>query len=357
MDERQEKFLTELLTTPSVSGFEAGIQKVVRKYLEESAEDIQGDSHGNLIAGINTEGKVRVMLAGHCDQIGLMVNYIDDKGFIRFKSVGGVDAAVVPGTRVLIHSSDGPVAGVIGHKPVHLSSQSERGKKVDLKDLWIDVGSTEDKKVTDEIAIGDPVTFQLQVESHGAHVLSAAGCDDRVGLFVVVEAFLLAAKTLAKGDSPVALFVASTVQEELGLRGARTAAYSINPDVGIAVDVTHASDNPGVDAKETGKVELGKGPTIARGANINQILERRLLEAAKRSELPVQRIAAPKATGTDANAMQVNMRGVATALIGIPNRYMHTPIEMVDKRDIDTAIKLIAETVCQIEEDASFIPV
>ena len=354
-DSRQ--FLNSLLETSSVSGFEQSIQRVVRQRAAKYSDSIEIDVHGNLIACLNPAGKLRVMLAGHCDQIGMMITHIDEKGFLYFRAVGGLDPSVIPGTRVLIQAEKGPVEGVLGQKPIHLKSQSERGQKNEIKKMWIDIGAKDGKEAKSLVSVGDVATFHLGVVDHGKNIISSPGCDDRVGVFVVMEALRLVAEaTKGKKNFPVALYAVSTVQEELGLRGARTAAYGIDPLVGIAVDVTHATDNPGADAKQVGTVKLGEGPTIARGANINPVLEELLKNTAKKKKINYQPLGAPAATGTDANALQINRRGVAAALIGIPNRYMHTQIEMVDLRDLEAAAKLIADSVMAMDAKMTFIP-
>lgn len=358
MRQDSEEFLFKLLETPSPSGFEQKIQQVIKRRASKYADDIQVDVHGNLIAAYNPKGKIRVMLAGHCDQIGMMVTHIDDSGYLYFNQIGGIDPAVLPGSRVTVLARNGSIDGVIGHKPVHLVPAGERGGKVELSKLWIDIGAVNGAEAKKLVSIGDPITYNLGVNRLGKNVIAAAGCDDRVGAFVVMEALrLVSAAVKNKKSFPVALFAVSTVQEELGLRGARTACYSVDPLVGIAVDVTHASDNPGADAKTVGTVKLGEGPTIARGANINPVLEDLLVTTAKKKKIKYQTLSAPGATGTDANAMQISRAGVAAALIGLPNRYMHTPVELVDLRDLENAAKLIAETILAIKSRMTFIPV
>lgn len=350
-------FLVELLETPSVSGFETEIQKVIKKRVKSFADRVEVDVHGNLIAVVNPGGKFKVMLAGHCDQIGMMVTHIDEHGYLYFRQVGGIDPSVVPGSKVIIHTHGGPLVGVIGHKPVHLLTQAERGQKVELSKLWIDIGVITSEEAKKLVTIGDPVTYALGVEKLQNHVIASPGLDDRVGAFVVMETLrLYAGAEKSKKDKDIAVYAVSTVQEELGLRGAKTSCYNIDPQVGIAVDVTHASDNPAVDAKEIGTVKLGEGPTIARGANINPILESLLRSVAKKKKLKYQPLGSPAATGTDANVMQISRSGVATALIGLPNRYMHTQVELVDLRDLEVASDLLSSTILEMRADQSFIP-
>ena len=351
-------FLTKLFETPSPSGNEQLIQRVVKRRVSRYADDVRIDVHGNLIASWNPDAPIRIMLAGHCDQIGFMVHHIDDRGFLSVGSIGGIDAAVVPGSTLEIHTRDGRIVpAVVGFRPVHLTAAEDRGKGVDLKRIWLDLGVQNGEEARALVSVGDPVTWTLQPRRLGKHAISSPGCDDKAGLFVVMEALrLISQKKIPKKKCPIALFAVSTVQEELGLRGAKTSCFDIDPVAGIAVDVWHASDNPGVDPKTIGTLKLGAGPGIVRGANINPALGKMLFETAKKKKIPFQTSAVPGATGTDANVIQVSRSGVAAALVTVPNRYMHTPVEMVDLRDLENAAKLIAETVLQITRRTSFIP-
>jgi len=316
------------------------------------ADTIETDVHGNVIVGLNPEGSPRVMLAGHCDQIGMMVNYIDDNGFIFFAPIGGIDPSVVPGSRVIVHSRNGPIHAVIGRKPIHVLKPEERGAKTELREMWIDIGAKDRKEVEQVIRVGDPVTFRLEMVALANDLVTSPAFDNKCGLFVVMEALRLCSVKKIK----CALFAVSTVQEEVGLRGARTSCYGVDPQVGIAVDVTHATDYPDIDKRVNGDIKLGKGPTISTGPNINPALEERLFKTAKAKGIPVQAEAEPAATGTDANAIQLTRAGVATALVSIPNRYMHTQVEVVSLRDLEMASRLIADTVAAIDRRSKFIP-
>ncbi|MCL2329908.1 MAG: M42 family metallopeptidase [Phycisphaerae bacterium] len=347
------EFLKSLQETPSVSGFEQPAMAVIRQRMKSVADRIETDVHGNTIVVINEKGSPRVMLAGHCDQIGLMVRLINDEGYLYFNAVGGVDGTVLPGTRVTIHNKRGPVEGVIGRKPIHLMKAEERNNaKIELSDLWIDIGAKDKKDAMKRVAVADPVTYRLGMERLGDDYITSPGLDDKVGAFVIMEAARLAASKKLK----CALYAVATVQEELGLRGARTSCYGVDPLVGIAIDVTHATDNPGADKRIAGDVALGKGPVIERGPNINPALGELFEDVAKKAKIPHQIDAAAGATGTDANAMQISRAGVAAGLVSIPNRYMHTQVEVVSLTDLENAAKLIAETVARIDSKMDFIP-
>jgi endoglucanase len=336
-----------------VSGFEQPVARIIRKRMKPFADTVTTDVHGNTIVTLNPKGRPRVMLAGHCDQIGLMVRYITDDGFLFFGTVGGIDAAVLPGSCVTVHAQAGPVEGVIGRKPIHLMKEEERGKgKIELTELWIDIGAKDKAEALRRVSIGDPVTYRLGMTRIGDDLITSPGLDNKVGAFVVMEALRLASTMKIK----CALHAVATVQEEIGLRGARTSCYGIDPQVGIAVDVTHATDNPGADKKMAGDIALGRGAVIERGANINPVLGELLLDTAKKKKIPHQLSGAPGATGTDANALQISRGGVATGLISIPNRYMHTQVEMCHLGDLEACAKLIAEAVARMDGRSNFIP-
>jgi len=345
-------FLKAVQETPSPSGFEQPVQRIVRRRMKPFADSIETDVHGNVIVAVHPKGAPRVMLAGHCDQIGLMVNYIDDNGFIFFSAIGGIDPSVLPGSRVVVHTAHGPVDGVIGRKPIHVLKPEERGGKIELRETWIDIGSKSKKETQGIVSIGDPVTFRLEMVHLGNDCVTSPAFDNRCGMFVVMEAARLCAERRIK----CALFAVSTVQEEVGLRGAKTSSFGIDPQVGIAVDVTHATDFPDIDKRVNGDLKLGGGPVIPRGPNINPRLEKLLMETARARKIAFQIEAEPSGTGTDANAMQLNRAGVATALVSIPNRYMHTPVEVVSLTDLDGCARLLAETVAAIDKNTKFIP-
>lgn len=346
-------FLHDMLETPSVSGFEQPVGRIIRERMGGIADSVDTDIHGNTIAALNRSGEPRVMLAGHCDQIGLMVHHITDDGFLMFQAVGGIDATVLPGSRVTVHGRGGPIEGIIGRKPIHLMKPEERNQaKIELTELWIDIGAKNKSQALKSVAIADPVTYRLGVLRMGEDLVVSPGLDDKVGAFVVMEAL----RRLAKKRPKCAVFAVATVQEEIGLRGARTSCYGLDPLVGIAVDVTHASDNPGVDKKSAGDIVLGKGPVLDRGANINPVLWELMRTTAEKKGIPHQIAAAPGATGTDANAIQVSRGSVAAGLVGIPNRYMHTQVETCALADLENAAELIAETLLKIDAKTSFIP-
>ena len=357
MDQEAFAFLQRLIETPSPSGFEAPVQRLITERLRPFADDVRTDVHGNVISVTNPGAPLRVMLAGHCDEIGLMVQHFGyvpsaDDGYIYFSAIGGIDTAILEGQRVTVHSARGPVNGVIGRKPVHLIDPDDRGKPEKLHKMWIDIGTKTKAEAMEAVEIGDPITIDVGMRELRNNLLAARGFDDRIGAFVVIETM-----RLLKGQPlGVAVYGVSTVQEELGLRGARTSAYGIDPHVGIAIDVGFATDHPGAEKSKVGDIKLGLGPMLHRGPNINHVVGRMLVEAAKANVIPYQMAAEPKATGTDANAMQINRAGCAAALVSVPNRYMHTPVEVVSKDDVTNCSRIIAEFCKGLKPDTSFIP-
>lgn len=332
-------FLKQLLLTPSPSGYESRIQQVVRDWTKHYADEVRTDRHGNVIAVRNPEGHPRVMLAGHCDQIALMVQHIDDNGFLYVQPMGGWDMQILLGQGLTVWAKDGPIAGVVARKAPHLLTSDERNKVPQFHDVWIDITAKDRKEAESLVTPGDTVTVALGVREMRNQCVTSPGLDDKVGVWTVMETLRL----LQGQRLQAAVFCVSTVQEEIGLRGATTSSYGIHPDVGIAVDVCHATDTPGNDKKQVGDTKLSGGPVLFRGPNINPRVFELLEQSAKQHELAVQVRGTPRATGTDANAIQLARDGVATALIGIPNRYMHSPVEVVSLDDLDKSAQLLAE--------------
>ncbi len=356
MHEPSHAFLKRLLETPSPSGYERPIQDVVRTWAADYADEVRTDRHGNVLAIRYPVGgdksAQRIMLAGHCDQIALMVQHIDDSGFLYVQPIGGWDMQILLGQNLTVWTKTGPVAGVIARRAPHLMTNEERNKVPQFADVWIDIGCKDRKDAEEFVTPGDPVTFALGYRPLRNGMAAAPAMDDKVGLWAVMETLrLLHGRALQ-----ASVYCVSTVQEEIGLRGATTSAFSIDPTVGIAVDVTHATDTPGNDKKQLGDTKLGGGPVLFRGPNINPRVFERLQETAKTKEIAVQVRGAPRATGTDANAMQLARDGVATALIGLPNRYMHSPVEVVHLDDLDRAARLLAAFCLTVTPQCDWTP-
>ena len=354
MEKSRQEFFENLMAAASPSGFEEAAQAVVRGRLDAAGLASRTDVHGNLLAGVNTAAPLRVMLAGHVDEIGLMVTHIDDKGFLFFQGIGGVDTNVIAGQRVVVHAAGGPVQGLIGRKAIHLMTEEERKVAPKMEDLFIDIGAADGKQAKEHVRVSDPVTIDVGLKRLLNDRVVGRGFDDRVGAFIVIETLIAVAARKPK----VAVWSVATVQEELGLRGARTAAYGLDPHVGIAVDVGHASDWAGADKekRKLSDIRVGDGPILCRGPNINPIVGAGLEKVAKAKKIPYQFQAEPRATGTDANAIQINRAGAAAALVSVPNRYMHTPVELVSLGDADNTIRLLTEYLVTLKPTDTFIP-
>jgi endoglucanase len=346
------EFFKQALETPSPSGYEGPLQQMVRDYVADFADDVKTDVHGNVIVLRNPDAPLRLMLAGHCDQIGLIVQHIDDEGFVYIQPLGGWDPQNLIGQRMTVWTAAGPVPGIIGKKPIHLMTEEDRKKVPKIKDLWLDIGAPDKEAAEKLVRIGDPITVELGFHQLPNDLAVSPAMDDKAGMWVVIEAL----RRMDPQKLNCAVYSVSTVQEEMGLRGARTSSFGIDPHVGVAVDVTFATDCPTIEKKEEGEVKLGGGPVIHRGPNFNHKVVERLIQAADAGEIPYQLAASNRPTGTDANAIQINRAGVAAGLVSIPNRYMHSPVEMVSLNDLDQAAELLARFAEALPADAEFVP-
>jgi tetrahedral aminopeptidase len=351
--------LQAMLATPSPSGFEARIQAVIRDHMREYADDIHRDVHGNQWFVINPRGSVRLMLSGHVDEIGLMVRYVDDQGFLWVTRIGGPDPVQHWGQRVQVHTKNGPLLGVIGKKPIHNTPPEDRTKGPKLEDLYVDIGAKDKAEALKRVRIGDPITMAVGFERMANDLAISRAMDDRIGAFVVLEALKkVHTYTKKKKAHPLdcALYAVCSVQEEVGLRGAQTSAYAIDPHVGIAVDVGFATDYPGENKKALGEFKLGGGPILHRGANINPPLADMMETLADKHNIPYQLSGDGGIMGTDAGAIQVTRAGVAAALVSIPNRYMHSPVEMISLQDVENSAELLAQVAINLKGSQSFVP-
>ncbi len=346
-------FLSKLLAAPSPSGYEQPAAAVYRDYVSKYADDVSTDVMGSVSAKLAGKGGgPSVMLAGHIDEVGFMVNYITPEGFIAFKPIGGLDAHILPGKRVKVHAAGGPLLGVIGRMPVHLLEEEERKQVVKMSKLFVDLGMDGDE-VRKQVRIGDPVTFAVGFERFGKDMGVSRAFDDKMGAWAAAEVLRLVKEA---GGAAGDLFAVATVQEEVGLRGGETSAYSVDPDVGIAIEVGHATDYPDVDKRKHGEAKCGGGPIIARGPNINPKLFELLTAAADAEKIAYQIGPEPRGTGTDANAIQLSRGGKAAALVSVPLRYMHTPSEVLSLKDLENTAKLLAAFVKRLEPGTDFTP-
>jgi putative aminopeptidase FrvX len=352
MQDTDLQFLKDLLHAPSPSGYERPVQDVVRKYAQGFASEIRTDWHGNVIMAVNPTGSPRIMLAGHCDQIGLLVKHIDDKGFLWVHPIGGWDPQVLIGQDVQVWSKNGPVSGVIARKPIHLQSPDDRKAVPEIKNLWVDIAVKDGDEARSLVAIGDCITVQLGYRELRNGLAAAPGMDNKVGAWTVISA----AERISRQHPRAAVFAVSTVQEEIGLRGVQTSAYQIDPQLGIVVDVTHATDCPSIDENQFGRIKLGKGPVLYRGPNVNPVVFEQLVGQAAALQMPIQVNGLASAASNDAAELQLTRGGVATGLVCIPNRYMHSPVEMVSLADLDNAAELIARFCLSVDSNSDFTP-
>lgn len=352
MESSARTFFDALLTTPGISGYEEPVQAVVRDYVQSFADAVTTDLHGNLVASANLDAGLRVMLAGHCDQLGLLVSHVEDRGFLHFQTVGGWDPQQLVGQRVSVWTDSGPVPGVISRKAIHLLDTDERKKVAEFKDLWVDIGANSKEDAESVVRVGDSVTPELGYGELRNGLVHGPAMDNRTGVWIVIEALR---RAVEKGLE-CALFAVSTVQEEIGKRGAVTSAFAVDPHVGIAVDVTHATDTPTVDLRQRGSVAIGAGPVVVRGPNINPRVGKALKRLCEEHDIPHQVVALGRPAANDANALQLTRAGVATGLIQIPNRYMHSTVETVSLADLDHAADLLAAFACQAHQVEDFIP-
>ena len=352
MDASGYQFFLQAIETPSPSGYEQQIQSLVAQYLDGYAESSRIDVHGNYIATAGDANGPRLMLAGHCDQIGMLVSHIDDEGFVYAQTIGGWDPQQLIGQSMTIWTDNGPLPAAISRKPIHLLTTEERGRVVRLDELWLDVGAVNGEAAREKIRIGDPITLDLRMRPLLGSLVSGPGMDNKSGMWTVVEAL----KRAVASPLRCHLHSVSTVQEEIGLRGAKTASGSIDPQVAIAVDVTHASDCPTISKQTQGDLRVGGGPVIFRGPNINPVVADRLILLAEENDLPYQLAAIGRATPNDANVLQLHGGGVATGLVAIPNRYMHSAVEVISTEDLDVAAELLSKFAQSLSASDDFTP-
>jgi putative aminopeptidase FrvX len=352
VEQRAFDFLQKLLDTPGPSGYERAPAKVWRDEAAKFADEIYGDVLGNSFARVKNDGGPKVVIEGHIDEIGLMITHIDDEGYLWFDQIGGWDEAVFVGQRIRISTSQGDVLGVVGRKAAHLIHRENGDKSIKTRDLWIDIGAKDKADAKARVQIGDPAVIDAGLIQLTDDLCASRSMDNRVGAFVALEAARLLATDRPEAD----VYALAAVQEEVSFAGAFTASFQLAPAVAIAIDVTHATDYPEANKKSDGEVKVGGGPVLTRGASLNPVVFEGLRDTAEAIglECPVQ--GAPRSSGTDADAMIRSGAGTATGLVSIPNRYMHSPNEVVSLRDLQNAAKLIAEFVRKITADSDFRP-
>lgn len=345
-------FLENILTTPSPSGYESDAQRVWCDYVGQYADDVSTDAYGNAVAVLNPGNTPRIIVEGHMDEIGLMVKHITDKGFIYIQNIGGVDPALARGKRVDIHTRNGPVRGVIGAKAIHLVDKKDREKTPKIHEIYVDIGAADGAAAKRKVSVGDPVTFVEAFEMLSKNIAVGRALDDRIGCWIAAE--VLRKSASRKSGLNCSLYAVSSIQEETGCHGAAMNVFNIAPDAVVISEVTHATDTPGIDVKRYGEIELGKGPTVSIGREHHPLLVKKLRNVAEKKKIDYQVETFSTCGGTDALAMWTKNGGTPSTVVGLPLRYMHTTVEMVDMRDLGKFTELVTAFVADIRKNEEF---
>ncbi|MFH5831060.1 M42 family metallopeptidase [Halalkalibaculum sp. DA3122] len=353
-DSPEYDFLEELLVTPSPTGFESAGQKVWIDYVETYADEVETDAYGSAVARLNTSFDViTVMLEAHCDEIGMIVQYITDDGFIYLNKLGGSDSTIARAKRVFIHTKDGIVAGVVGNTAIHLQDKKNGGgDQPAWKDIYVDIGASSKEEALKMVQVGDPVTYADDFEFLSDQILTGRALDNRIGGYMIAQAV----KKLneRRDELRVNVLALNSVQEEVGGYGARMMSFRHHPDMALVTDVTHATDSPGINNKEHGLIKLGKGPVLQHGgANHPKVVEF-LEQVAEELDFEVQHEANSVRTGTDTDSIFYQKTGIPSALVSLPLRYMHSPVETTSMSDVDALVDLMVESIIGLEPDQTF---
>ena len=352
MNERSFDFLRELLNSAGPSGFEQRASGVWRRHANSFADEVTNDVLGNCYARLANPGQPVAVIEGHIDEIGLMITHIDEQGYLWFDRIGSWDLQVLPGQRVLILGTSGDVTGVVGRKATHVLEDSEKDRVPPIRELWIDIGASNREDALQQVQVGDPAVLDAGFKQLTEDRIVSRGIDNRVGAYVALEALRL----ISEDRPAVDAFALAATQEEVSFAGAFTAVFALQPAVAVVVDVTNATDYPGADKRLDGDVAIGGGPVLSRGASLNLPAYHMIRATAERNGIPYQLQGAPRSSGTDADAIIKVGAGVATALVSIPNRYMHSPNELVSLNDLDQAAALIAAFIRTIDQTTDFRP-
>lgn len=354
LDKSSSQFLENLLITPSPTGYETQGQKVWLEYLSQFADKVESDAYGSGMARIETSSDVMtVMLEAHADEIGMVVQHITDEGFIYLNKLGGSDSTIARAKRVFIHGKKGKVSGITGNTAIHLQdTKNGGGKEPSWKDIFVDIGATSKDEVLEAVQIGDPVTYAEDLEFLNDNILTARALDNRIGGFAIAQAIKYLKER--KKDLAVNVIALNSVQEEVGGFGARMMSYRHMPDAAIVTDVTHATDTPGIDQREHGQVKMGSGPTVQHGGANHPALVSLIEETAGKREIEIQHEATSIRTGTDTDSIFYQRTGIPSALVSVPIRYMHSPVETASLQDVAQLIELMAESILAMKPDQTF---
>ena len=352
MRDESLQFLKTLVNTPSPSGHEFRGQRIWLDYVKGYADETFSDAYGNAVAVLNKGGSPRLMLAAHADEIAMVVNFINKEGFIYVRKLGGIDPAITKAQRVNIHTKAGPIRGVVGNVAPHLTKADKERKLPEIHDLFIDIGVSSKAAAEKLVQIGDPITLADEFELLRNDLAIARAFDNRIGTFAVAEALRLLKESGQKLAPEIC--AVSNIMEEVGLLGARQIAYSLQPDIALVVDVTHATDYPTVNHAMHGDVKVGKGPTLTRGGCNHPLVVERLQQIAKKEKIPLQHEAQSASSGTDTDVIFWTRGGIASALISLPNRYMHSPVEVVSLKDLVMIPQLMAAFARSLKKGEQF---
>jgi endoglucanase len=353
-DKDTREFLETLITTPSPTGYESEGQQVWKNYISNFADKVESDSYGSALAKMNVSSDLpTVMLEAHADEIGMVVQYISDDGFITLNKLGGSDSTIARAKRVYIHGRNGRVSGVIGNTAIHLQdNKNGGGKQPAWKDIYVDIGVDSKEEALKLVQVGDPVTYTDELEFLNEEILTGRALDNRIGGFAIAQ--VMKKLSHSKKGLRVNVMALNSVQEEVGGFGARMMSYRHMPDAALVTDVTHATDTPGINKKEHGAVKLGKGPSVQHGGANHPAIVRLVEETAAKQEIEIQHEATSVRTGTDTDSIFYQQTGIPSALISLPLRYMHSPVETASVKDLELLIELMAQTVLAMKEDQVF---
>lgn len=354
LNKESQLFLESLIITPSPTGYESEGQKVWKEYIRQYADQVESDTYGSALARLSIGGDLpTVMLEAHADEIGMVVQYISDDGFITLNKLGGSDSTIARARRVVIHNRRGRVSGVTGNTAIHLQeTKNGGGKQPAWKDIYVDIGVTSKEEALELVQVGDPVTYSDEIDFLNDEIITGRALDNRIGSFAIAEVFRHLRKR--KKELKVNVLALNSVQEEVGGFGARMMSYRHMPDAAIVTDVTHATDTPGIDRKEHGSVKLGEGPAIQHGGSNHPKLVELIEKAAGKKSITIQHEATSIRTGTDTDSIFFQRTGIASALISLPLRYMHSPVETASLHDLKALIDLMTESVLAMEADQVF---
>ena len=347
-------FLESLLTTPSPTGYETAGVRVWKEYVEHFADEVITDSYGSCAAKVLTQKDApMILIEAHCDEIGMVVQHITEKGFVYVNKLGGSDSTIARAKKVIIHNRKAKVVGVTGNIAIHLQNQKNGGgKEPSWKDIYIDIGVTSREEALELVQVGDPITYEDNFEFLNDHVLTARALDNRIGGYIIAQVLCMLKNT--SEDLKLNVVAVNSVQEEIGGFGARMMSYRLDPDLALVTDVTHATDSPGIDHKEHGTVRLSYGPSIQHGGANHPSVVQYLEEVALKHNIQIQHEATSVRTGTDTDSIFYQKTGIPSALISLPLRYMHSPVEICSMQDVEALINLMYESIAGLKADQRF---